>query len=129
MFTLPMDKETTPAGSIDSRLVDDVLTSFFARSKARAEAMHPDYRTMWEHLEDSTSGGKRFRPRLVMTVYSLLGGSDLLTAATVAASNLVPSGSPRRWRSTATRSPVAFSFSTGPAGTCTCGRSPQRIWY
>lgn len=81
-----MDKEITLAGSTDSQLVDDVLTSFFARSKSRAEAMHPDYRTMWEHLETCTVGGKRFRPRLVMTVYSLLGGTERVTAATVAAS-------------------------------------------
>ena len=81
-----MDKETTLTGSIDSSLVDDVLTSFFARSKERARAMHPDYLTMWEQLEASTAGGKRFRPRLVMTVYSLLGGTELSTAATVAAS-------------------------------------------
>lgn len=86
MFTLPMDKETTLAGLIDSQLVDDVLTSFFSRSKSRAEAMHPDYRTLWEHLEASTAGGKRFRPRLVMTAHSLLGGSDRMAAATVAAS-------------------------------------------
>jgi geranylgeranyl diphosphate synthase, type II len=81
-----MDKETTLSGSTDSELVNDVLTSFFARSKARAAAMHPDYLTMWEHLEACTAGGKRFRPRLVLTVYSLLGGSDMTTAATVAAS-------------------------------------------
>lgn len=81
-----MDKETTLAGSTDSRLVNDVLTSFFARSKARAEAMHPDYRAMWEHLEACTVGGKRFRPRLVMTVYTLLGGENATAAATVAAS-------------------------------------------
>lgn len=81
-----MDKDTTLAGSIDNQLVNDVLTSFFARSKNRAEAMHPDYRTLWEHLEASTAGGKRFRPRLVMTVYGLLGGTERTTAATVAAS-------------------------------------------
>ncbi len=81
-----MDKETTLSSFFDSRLVDDVLTSFFARSKSRAKAMHPDYLAMWEHLEACTVGGKRFRPRLVMTVYSLLGGSDMATAATVAAS-------------------------------------------
>ncbi|MFM9274353.1 polyprenyl synthetase family protein [Pseudarthrobacter sp. NKDBFgelt] len=74
------------AGSTESRLVDEVLTSFFARSKARAEAMHPAYHAMWEHLETSTVGGKRFRPRLVMTIYRLLGGNDTATAATVAAS-------------------------------------------
>lgn len=85
MFTLDMDKETTLVGSIDSRPVDLVLTSFFARSKSRAEAMHPDYLAMWEHLEACTVGGKRFRPRLVMTTYGLLGGTDTTTAATVAA--------------------------------------------
>ncbi|WP_240721380.1 polyprenyl synthetase family protein [Pseudarthrobacter sp. NamE5] len=74
------------AGSTDSPLVNDVLTSFFARSKARAAAMHPDYHALWEHLEASTVGGKRFRPRLLMTVYRLLGGKDMATAATVAAS-------------------------------------------
>lgn len=86
MFTLDMDKETTLVGSNDSQLVNDVLASFFARSKSRAEAVHPDYLAMWEHLEACTVGGKRFRPRLVMTTYGLLGGSDLPTAATVAAS-------------------------------------------
>ncbi|WP_309069900.1 polyprenyl synthetase family protein [Arthrobacter sp.] len=86
MFTLPMDKETTLAGSVDSQLVNDVLAAFFDRAKNRAEGMHPDYRTMWEHLEAGTTGGKRFRPRLVLAVYSLLGGTDLTTAATVAAS-------------------------------------------
>lgn len=86
MFTLPMDKDTTLVGSSDNQLVDDVLVSFFARSKDRAAAMHPHYRTMWEHLEACTVGGKRFRPRLVMTVYGLLGGRDRTTAATVAAS-------------------------------------------
>lgn len=74
------------AGSSDSQLVNDVLASFFARSKARAGALHPGYHQMWEHLEASTVGGKRFRPRLVMTVYRLLGGNDMTTAAIVAAS-------------------------------------------
>ena len=81
-----MDKEITLDGSISSQLVDDVLTSFFARSKSRAGGVHPHYLSMWEHLEVSTVGGKRFRPRLVMDVYTLLGGTDLTTAATVAAS-------------------------------------------
>ncbi|MFC7849912.1 polyprenyl synthetase family protein [Arthrobacter sp. NPDC057388] len=66
-------------------LIDEVLTSFFARSKARAEAMHPEYLSLWQCLERTTAGGKRFRPRLVMTAHDLLGGSDRVAAATVAA--------------------------------------------
>ncbi|MBD1539604.1 polyprenyl synthetase family protein [Arthrobacter sp. S13_S34] len=80
-----MDEETTPVSATESRLVNEVLTSFFARSKARAAALHPAYHAMWEHLETCTVGGKRFRPRLVMTVYRLLDGNDTATAATVAA--------------------------------------------
>lgn len=74
------------ADTTDGRLVGDVLAAFFARSKARAEAVHPRYLELWEQLESSTAGGKRFRPGLVMTVYSLLGGTDRMAAATVAAS-------------------------------------------
>lgn len=81
-----MDKATTLAHTEDSRLVDEVLAAFFARSKARAAALHPRYLSLWERLEGCTVGGKRFRPRLVMTVHDLLGGGDRTAAATVAAS-------------------------------------------
>lgn len=81
-----MDMGTTLAHTDDGRLVNEVLGSFFARAKKRAGAIHPHYLTLWQHLEACTVGGKRFRPRLVMTVYSLLGGSDRTAAATVAAS-------------------------------------------
>ncbi|TLM86725.1 hypothetical protein FDW83_01680 [Pseudarthrobacter sp. NamE2] len=66
--------------------MDDVLTSFFTREKSRAKVVHADYHAMWEHLEAGTVGGKRFRPRLVMAGYQLLGGCDTTAAATVAAS-------------------------------------------
>jgi geranylgeranyl diphosphate synthase type II len=81
-----MDKGTTVAHMEDSRLVDDVLASFFSKAKTRANALHPQYLGLWQYLESSTVGGKRFRPRLVMTVYALLGGTDKMAAATVAAS-------------------------------------------
>ena len=81
-----MDMGTTLAETDDSRLVDDVLASFLTRAKTRADAMHPQYLSLWQHLESSMAGGKRFRPRLVMTVYALLGGTDRMAAATVAAS-------------------------------------------
>ena len=81
-----MDMGTTLAQTDDGQLVNEVLDGFFARAKARAGAMHPQYLGLWEHLEACTVGGKRFRPRLVMTTYSLLGGTDTTAAATVAAS-------------------------------------------
>jgi geranylgeranyl diphosphate synthase type II len=81
-----MDEATTLAYTDDGRLVDEVLTSFFGRAKDRAEALHPQYLSLWQHLERCTVGGKRFRPRLVMTVHGLLGGTDRTAAATVAAS-------------------------------------------
>ncbi|MDQ6752619.1 MAG: polyprenyl synthetase family protein [Actinomycetota bacterium] len=81
-----MDEVTMVAHTDDSRLVDDVLASFFSRAKIRADALHPQYLGLWQHLESSVVGGKRFRPRLVMTVYALLGGTDRMAAATVAAS-------------------------------------------
>jgi len=81
-----MDTGTTLAHTDDGRLVNEVLGTFFARAKKRAGAIHPRYLNLWEHLEACTVGGKRFRPRLVMTVYSLLGGTDRTAAATAAAS-------------------------------------------
>ena len=81
-----MDMGTTLAHTDDGQLVNEILESFFTQAKARAGAMHPQYLSLWQHLESCTVGGKRFRPRLVMTVYSLLGGSDRRAAATVAAS-------------------------------------------
>jgi geranylgeranyl diphosphate synthase type II len=81
-----MDKGTTLAHTDHSRLVDDVLAAFFSRAKTRAGAMHPHYLSLWQHLESAIAGGKRFRPRLVMTAHALLGGTDRTAAATVAAS-------------------------------------------
>ena len=77
---------TTLAHTDDGQLVNEILESFFTRAKARAGALHSEYLGLWQHLEACTVGGKRFRPRLVMTVYSLLGGTDRTAAATVAAS-------------------------------------------
>ncbi|MHA7262003.1 polyprenyl synthetase family protein [Arthrobacter sp. TMN-37] len=66
--------------------VEHALRCFFERSKRRAAAVGPGYLGLWESLESSSSGGKRFRPRLVLSAYSLLGGSDLDSAALVGAS-------------------------------------------
>ena len=65
--------------------VDAVLARFFTLSKIRAEAFGPEYVELWEALENNTIGGKRFRPRMVMTAYRALGGTDIQAAAYVGA--------------------------------------------
>jgi geranylgeranyl diphosphate synthase type II len=63
--------------------VDGVLDRFFSLAKNRAAAFGPEYVELWECLEENTSGGKRFRPRMVFAAYEALGGTDLEAAAYV----------------------------------------------
>jgi geranylgeranyl diphosphate synthase type II len=65
--------------------VDAVLARFFSLAKNRAAALGTQYVQLWETLEDNTIGGKRFRPRMVMTAYAALGGTDHEAAAYVGA--------------------------------------------
>lgn len=65
--------------------VEMVLDGFFETSCARASRMGRQYGQLWETLRSNTHGGKRFRPRLVMTVFGGLGGTDTYQAAHVAA--------------------------------------------
>jgi geranylgeranyl diphosphate synthase type II len=65
--------------------VDAVLARFFSLAKNRAAAFGPQYVQLWETLEQNTTGGKRFRPRMVMCAYEALGGEDLEAAAYVGA--------------------------------------------
>jgi geranylgeranyl diphosphate synthase type II len=65
--------------------VDAVLARFFSLAKNRASAMGPQYVRLWEVLEANTTGGKRFRPRMVMAAYQSLGGTDTEAAAYVGA--------------------------------------------
>lgn len=65
--------------------VDAVLERFFSLAKNRASAFGSQYVDLWEALESSTTGGKRFRPRMVMAAYHALGGTDLEAAAYVGA--------------------------------------------
>ncbi len=65
--------------------VEMVLDGFFETSCARASGMGRQYGQLWETLKRNTQGGKRFRPRLVMTVFAGLGGTDTYQAAHVAA--------------------------------------------
>ena len=65
--------------------VDAVLARFFSLARTRAAAMGPQYVQLWEALEANTTGGKRFRPRMVMGAYQALGGADHEAAANVGA--------------------------------------------
>ncbi|MBX3100429.1 MAG: polyprenyl synthetase family protein [Salinibacterium sp.] len=65
--------------------VDAVLERFFTLSKNRAAAFGPQYVQLWETLEQNTTGGKRFRPKMVLTAYQALGGTDLEAAAYIGA--------------------------------------------
>jgi geranylgeranyl diphosphate synthase type II len=65
--------------------VDGVLDRFFSLAKNRASAFGTDYVELWESLEKNTTGGKRFRPRMVLLAYQTLGGHDLEAAACIGA--------------------------------------------
>jgi geranylgeranyl diphosphate synthase, type II len=65
--------------------VDGVLDRFFSLAKNRAAAFGPEYVRLWEELQSSAAGGKRFRPRMVFCAYQSLGGTDLEAAAYVGA--------------------------------------------
>jgi geranylgeranyl diphosphate synthase, type II len=65
--------------------VDAVLESFFSLAKNRAAAFGAQYVALWNALEENTTGGKRFRPRMVMASYQALGGTNLEAAAVVGA--------------------------------------------
>jgi len=67
------------------RAVDRVLDGFFGGAKVRAAAFGEAYVRLWDILEESTIGGKRFRPRMVSAVYDALGGTDIDAAAHVGA--------------------------------------------
>lgn len=70
----------------DLLLVEEALQQFFADAKLRAVTVNPSYLALWEALERATAGGKRSRPRLVMLAHRQLGGTDLPSAAALAAS-------------------------------------------
>ncbi len=73
-------------GAERASLVDAVLERFFSLSKKRAAPLGDHYVHLWGLLERNTQGGKRFRPRMVMSAYAGFGGDDMDAAAYVGAS-------------------------------------------
>jgi geranylgeranyl diphosphate synthase type II len=77
--------DVTSAAAERQARVDVVLERFFSLSKNRASAFGDRYVHLWETLEANTTGGKRFRPRMVFAAYQALGGEDFEAAAYVGA--------------------------------------------
>lgn len=80
-----METEPLLAPATGPEQVERVLQGFFERAKLRAAKVSPSYLSLWETLEQSTSGGKRVRPGILMTAYQHLGGTDIGAAARVGA--------------------------------------------
>lgn len=65
--------------------VDAVLARLFSLARKRAEPLGAPVVELWDRIAESTTGGKRFRPRMVFAAYQSLGGTDLEAAAYVGA--------------------------------------------
>ena len=79
-----MDAALATAAARQSQ-VDAVLARLFSLARKRAEPLGPAYVELWDRIEASTTGGKRFRPRMVFAAYGALGGDDFDAAAYVGA--------------------------------------------
>jgi geranylgeranyl diphosphate synthase, type II len=73
----------SPGG--DAYAVDSVLREYFTLAAARAAEVGGAYERLWRRLEGSASGGKRFRPRLVLAMHRAYGGMLYDAAACVGA--------------------------------------------
>ncbi|GGL82603.1 polyprenyl synthetase family protein [Curtobacterium sp. Csp1] len=80
-----MSEEAATVAQIDLGLVDDCIERFFTVSSARARRFGRPSEELWRVLRKASMGGKRFRPRMVLTAYGFLGGTDHHAAANVAA--------------------------------------------
>jgi geranylgeranyl diphosphate synthase type II len=59
----------------DLAAVEERLARFFAVRSSAAAAYDPAYRRLWEGARDAARGGKRIRPRLLLTAYRGLRGA------------------------------------------------------
>ncbi|MFP3465730.1 polyprenyl synthetase family protein [Leifsonia sp. SIMBA_070] len=73
-----------PGIDIALAAVEARLSQFFAERISAASAYAPSYRRLWESARDAAEGGKRIRPRFVLTAYRGLGGADDDSACTAA---------------------------------------------
>lgn len=75
--------ETLARDAVDA--VDVVLADFFEERIRRATPLAGHYELLWRRLARSSEGGKRLRPRLLLTTYEAFGGSRPEDATTAAA--------------------------------------------
>jgi geranylgeranyl diphosphate synthase type II len=68
----------------DLRAVDDRLSRFFAERIHAAAAFDPAYHRLWTTAREAADGGKRIRPRLLLTTHRGLGGREDDAAITAA---------------------------------------------
>lgn len=79
--SLPHPDEQSLGGATRYRAVVDALEEFFDASGARAVAYGPQYVELWRELRRNTTGGKLFRPRMVIAAFDGLSGGDDVDAA------------------------------------------------
>ncbi|MBG6237498.1 geranylgeranyl diphosphate synthase type II [Mycetocola sp. CAN_C7] len=72
------------AGTDVHDAVQNRLDDFFDERISLASAYGDNYRLLWEAAREASTGGKRFRPALVVGVYRDLGGIDIDSALRVA---------------------------------------------
>ncbi|MCW4385621.1 polyprenyl synthetase family protein [Salinibacterium sp. SYSU T00001] len=73
--SLPHPDEQALGGSERYRAVVAALEEFFDDSGARASAYGPEYVELWRELRRNTTGGKLFRPRMVVAAFDGLDGT------------------------------------------------------
>lgn len=65
--------------------VQHQLDTVWSAGTQRSQRLGPDHENLWNALRESSEGGKRFRPGLVVSVHSALGGQRPQVAARVGA--------------------------------------------
>ena len=88
MSTSPLPASATSQITIDEtrQLVNEYLSGYFADKITKATKVHPSYAKLWEAIDSLfNSGGKRFRPYMMLLAYQAAGGArpiqDILPAA------------------------------------------------
>ena len=69
-------EEATDAVDADLLLVEHEFSAFLAERETQAAGYGDGYRRLWQSVAESACGGKRLRPRLVLTAYHGLNGDD-----------------------------------------------------
>lgn len=77
------DRYSENVGISDRELIAQTLEDFFERTKHRARAYGNQFVGLWNAIEASTVGGKKFRPTMLVTAYRALGGNEPRGAAEV----------------------------------------------